>query len=146
MSTLATIFKNALRKALVEVREHSVEYHHITAPALIRDWEEVLACEDTTTAHYNKLTEAQQERLVALIEECSEVVHIGCKILRHGYKEYHPAVGPSVTNLDTLEEELGNLVLAYERMITNNDVNGNRIYNKKVERASKPFYMHHQEK
>ena len=38
-----------------------------------------------STNHFNKLTEAEQERLVILAEECSEVIQIVCKILRHGY-------------------------------------------------------------
>ena len=37
------------------------------------------------TEHFNKLTEAEQERLVILAEECAEVIQVVAKIQRHGF-------------------------------------------------------------
>lgn len=45
------------------------------------------------TDHFNQLTPAQAERLAILAEECSEVIQIIGKILRHGMDSRHPATG-----------------------------------------------------
>lgn len=45
------------------------------------------------TNHHNSLTEAQQERLVLVQEECSEVIQNICKVLRYGYNTTHPFTG-----------------------------------------------------
>ena len=71
---------------------------------------------------YNKLTPAEVERLALLIEECSEIQQIACKILRHGYDSYHPN-NPSVSNRQLLEEELGHYEVAVQLMVDNDDVN-----------------------
>ena len=44
------------------------------------------------TAHFNGLSESEQERLSILIEECGEVVQAACKILRHGYESFNQTV------------------------------------------------------
>lgn len=43
-------------------------------------------------------------------EECSEVVHIGCKITRHGLHNHHPV--SHTGNIDILIEELADLLIA----------------------------------
>ncbi len=57
------------------------------------------------TQSFNKLIPAQAERLTLLIEEASEIAHIGCKILRHGY-QYGHSKNPFKTNRQILEEKI----------------------------------------
>lgn len=58
---------------------------------------------------FNKLDPSQVERLAILIEECSEVQHIACKILRHGYDSHNPNDESKIPNKELLEIELGDL-------------------------------------
>lgn len=62
----------------------------------------------------NNLTPAQIERLAILIEECSEVQQIACKILRHGYDSKNPLIDDSLTNRQLLQNEMGDLLFAIE--------------------------------
>jgi len=96
------------------------------------------------TMHFNKLSEAEQERLAILIEECAEVVQVGCKILRHGYESDNNGKLPE-TNRQQLQRELGDLLHALDRMETAADVSGVELLKRKI---SKPAhiqpYLHHQ--
>lgn len=98
------------------------------------------------TTHFSALTEAEQERLVILIEECGEVIQSGCKILRHGYENYNPTTVDGETNRQSLEREIGDLMHAVERMEIAHDVSASVIVER---RHSKPQriekYLHHQE-
>ena len=98
-----------------------------------------------TTKHFNQLTEAEQERLVILVEECGEVIQAACKILRHGFASTNPTVPNSETNRQALERELGDLGHAVRRMEAAADVNPLVIT---ARAASKPErilpYLHHQ--
>lgn len=67
--------------------------------------------------HYNGLTPAQQERLVMLAEECTEVAHAVTKILRHGYDSCNPFSQDCETNQEHLFRELNDLA-AVITMIT----------------------------
>lgn len=100
---------------------------------------------NTVTQHFNQLTEAEQERLAILSEECAEVMHIACKILRHGYESWNPKTGDPETNRQALERELGDLFHAFDRMSRSGDINTSTVLNR---RASKPKhieqYLHHQ--
>lgn len=98
-----------------------------------------------STEHFNGLTEAEQERLVIIAEECGEVVQSTCKILRHGYESKNPKAHDSETNRQALERELGDVLHAIKRMTMAGDLTRERI----EERAeSKPShilpYLHHQ--
>ncbi len=98
------------------------------------------------TNHFNRLTEAEQERLAILIEECGEVIQIACKILRHGYESTNPMMDSDETNREALERELGDLGHAVRRMEKAHDINPLAITaraDSKPERI-KP-YLHHQE-
>lgn len=53
------------------------------------------------------LTDAQRERLVFLVEECSEVIKVCTKILRYGYDSFHP--DKIEDNLTLLHQEIGDL-------------------------------------
>ncbi len=98
------------------------------------------------TSHFSALTEAEQERLSILIEECGEVIQAGCKILRHGYESYNPKIPNSETNRQGLEREIGDLMHAIQRMEVSRDLSASEIVER---RNSKPFhikqYLHHQE-
>jgi len=73
-----------------------------------------------------KLTLAQNERLVILSEECAEVIQIINKIQRHGYDNYNPD-NPMQDNQFLLEKELGHVTHAIKTLIDNNDVRGDKI-------------------
>lgn len=80
---------------------------------------------------FNKLSDAEDERLAILSEECSEVIKAVCKIQRHGYESYNPTLETdeerSPTNRETLQRELGDLQLAIELMTFAGDVDANDI-------------------
>lgn len=73
------------------------------------------------------LTFDQEERLHLLAEECSEVIQICMKILRHGYESSNPLVENSLTNRQLLEKELGQTQLAYMIMRVNDDFDEDSI-------------------
>jgi hypothetical protein len=97
------------------------------------------------TNHFSNLTEAEQERLAILIEECSEVIHVGCKILRHGYKSNNKDK-MNETNRDALNREIGDLGHALDRMASANDIDDKAI-DVHIKTKSKHItqYLHHQE-
>jgi hypothetical protein len=93
--------------------------------------------------HFNQLDEGQQERLAVLIEECSEVIQAGTKILRHGYDSHHPFTGEN--NRIALEREIADLLHILKWMY-DVDISKVRITERLV--AGKPNaakYMHHQD-
>lgn len=96
--------------------------------------------------NYNKLTEAQTERLAILMEECGEVIQICGKILRHGYESYNPYDNTKTPNRKLLEKEIGDIVWITEFMTTNNDINAtNVIYAENQKDINIKQYLHHQE-
>lgn len=99
------------------------------------------------TNHFNGLTEAQQERLAILIEECSEVAQAGCKILRHGMESNNNGKR-RLTNLQHLQKELGDVFRCFTYMAKAGDINEEAVYDHAMsdeacERARR--YLHHQE-
>lgn len=97
------------------------------------------------TNHFNNLTEAEQERLSIVIEECGEVVQAACKILRHGYESHNPKVEDSESNREALERELGDLSHAILRMEEAEDISSSHILERREYKGDriKP-YLHHQ--
>ena len=71
---------------------------------------------------FSKLTPAEIERLVNVIEEAAEVQQIAAKVLRHGFESRHPFKPHARTNREELERELGNLGTAAELMVAAGDV------------------------
>jgi NTP pyrophosphatase (non-canonical NTP hydrolase) len=64
------------------------------------------------------LNDGQIERLSKLFEECAETVQIASKVLRFGFEtEYNGA-----TNLQRLEEEVGDILLAIQMMVDAGDI------------------------
>lgn len=98
----------------------------------------------STNVQFNELTPAEHERLSILIEECAEVIHIGGKILRHGYESTHPGGGPS--NRAILEEECGHVRYAMINLCNKGDLDKITIHSSasKKEITIKK-YLHHNE-
>lgn len=70
-------------------------------------------------SYENGLTTAQEERLTLLIEECAEVIQAASKIKRFGYFSNYNG---GITNLQSLQDELGDLRLITTVMIEKGDV------------------------
>lgn len=70
-----------------------------------------------------KVTDAELERLSILAEECSEVIQIVNKIIRHGYESYHPEDKDKTPNREHLERELGDLAFMVNFCAVNDDIN-----------------------
>ena len=93
---------------------------------------------------FNKLTEAEVERLVLLIEDCAEVQHIASKILRHGYESTDPTKNDSPTNRKLLEGELGDLEWSINFMKRVDDVFALQIIEHRARREFEVGkYLHH---
>lgn len=84
----------------------------------------------------NGLTEAQEERLHLLVEECSEVIKEAMKILRFGYASYHPN-DPLVTNLTLLQKELGDLEASITLMTVNDDIDHDIVFVESTKKYAK---------
>lgn len=94
--------------------------------------------------HFNQLTPAQAERLAILAEECGEVVQVVGKILRHGYRSYHPVSGEQ--NPDILLKECADVRAAITMLCDAGDIDKIMLPSliaDKLERVKK--YCHHQE-
>lgn len=92
----------------------------------------------------NKLTDAENERLAILSEECGEIIQVIGKIQRHGYASYHPN-NPDVINRRLLEREIGDLLANIDLMISRNDLNKTNINNSKdMKKINRPKYTHYQ--
>ena len=96
-----------------------------------------------TTHHFNSLTEAEQERLVILAEECAEVIHIISKILRHGYTSFNPDVEIGPNNRGLLEQELADLLLAYKQLDLHGDIDITNVSHQADRKARTNTYIHH---
>jgi hypothetical protein len=70
----------------------------------------------------SSLTEAQKERLVKLIEECSEIQKVACKILLWGYDSVNPYAPQDGTNLNQLQLEMGDYDAIFALMANNGDI------------------------
>lgn len=87
---------------------------------------------------FNNLTDAEQERLHILSEECGEVVQAIGKIGRHGYDSTHPAtpVSHDRNNRRDLEREIGDLMGALDIMIAEGDLDHVRISDARAKKVS----------
>ncbi len=98
-----------------------------------------------TDTRFNRLTDAQDERLSLLMEECAEVIQIAAKIKRHGYASHNPYDDPDLINRVLLQDEIGHVLHAIDRMTLAGDVGVRRINAAKVSKADRiARYLHHQ--
>ena len=96
------------------------------------------------TEHFNKLKPDELERLALLMEDCSEVIHIIGKIIRHGYESTDPTKDDNATNRYLLQEEIGQLLWAVDEMIRLDDVDkGSIIYIRQNRKKKVLEYLHH---
>lgn len=86
--------------------------------------------------HFNKLSNAELERLALLGEECGEVIQVIGKVIRHGYTDSHPKYGNKPTR-QMLEQEIADLFVIIELMIIEDDINDNQLYNCKMLKKNK---------
>lgn len=96
---------------------------------------------------FNKLTNAQAERLALLSEELGEAQRAIGKILRHGYESRNPLDFHSVTNRAALEHELGDIDAALCLMFRARDVSDAAVglaMDRKLDTVGK--WLHHQTK
>lgn len=94
---------------------------------------------------FNLLTPAEAERLAMLAEECGEVIQIIGKILRHGYKSFHPDAPNGPRNREMLMQELGDVNAILDRMEEAGDIQREPVLRYRLEKYHKlPRYAHHQ--
>jgi hypothetical protein len=91
------------------------------------------------------LTPAEAERLVHLVEECAEVQKIACKILRYGYKSYHPGLYMKTDNRRLLMDELADVMATLELMYANNDIEETIVRDIRDKIRKKESHMKHQQ-
>ena len=92
--------------------------------------------------YYNKLTPSECELIALLAEECSEVIQVCGKILRHGIDSCHPISGTN--NRSSLEKEIADVeviisLLSQSGMVDDEKVSSNRF----DKNMSLPKYLHH---
>ncbi|HEY1645292.1 MAG TPA: hypothetical protein VGF75_02805 [Candidatus Saccharimonadales bacterium] len=93
----------------------------------------------------NLLTKAQEERLIYLIEEGSEVIKAATKILRHGYRATNPLDQDHKGNKHDLESELADFSFAVRLLMKSKDVDANKIDLLALGREENPpKYFHYQ--
>ena len=86
--------------------------------------------------HFNKLSNAELERLACLAEECGEVIQMVNKTIRHGFDNSHPKYG-NKTCRELLEQEIADLFVIFELMNGNEDFDEDRLYECKMFKKSK---------
>ena len=98
-------------------------------------------------SHFNQLTAAEDERLALLLEELGESIHIIGKIQRHGYEGSNPNFPSSydLTNRKRLVEELGDVLVAIDFLLSNCDIDIADINDRcKVKRVKVWNFLHEQ--
>lgn len=95
---------------------------------------------------FNRLSPAEAERLALLSEELGEAQQAIGKILRHGYESYHPYGYKPGSNREQLEQELGDVLHAVDRLCAVGDLKRTAIVTASVSKAERVgAYLHHQE-
>lgn len=92
----------------------------------------------------NKLSDAEEERLAILGEECAEIVQLVGKIIRHGYESFHPA-NPELTNRMLLAKEIGHFLANLDLMTSRSDVDKHLIETSSdLKKLTRSKYTHYQ--
>ena len=92
---------------------------------------------------FNKLTDAEAERLAMLAEECAEVIQVVGKILRHGYDSYHPDDSSKTSNRQLLQKELDDVASIHRQLADDGIDMGTQVRMKRIW-DRKLRYTHHQ--
>lgn len=87
------------------------------------------------TDHFNGLTEAEDEALTLLEEECAEVIQAICKIKRHGRASCDPRTG--VNNTAALEKEVGDVLSAMDIAVREGLINRQWVEEARQEKIRK---------
>ena len=87
-----------------------------------RGWDAAEQWKPDFVDNYTILTAEKRERLEMLIEEASEVIKLGTKILRNGYDNHHPDEAEDETNRKKIGEEILDFFTVAERMIFHQDI------------------------
>ncbi len=66
------------------------------------------------------------QNLAILQEECNEIIHIGFKIRRFGFDNYHPK-NPNKTNIDLLTQEIGDMLAIIDILKANGTIDEEEI-------------------
>ena len=95
---------------------------------------------------FNKLTEAQAERLAVLTEELGEVLQAIGKIERHGYHSRNPLDLTSPTNQEALERELGDVTAAIGMLERARDIDARAVSLRAIVKTKNIIpWLHHYE-
>lgn len=78
---------------------------------------------------------AKAERLVLLMEEASEVIQDAAKIMRFSDTNFHPISG--VSNVESLEKEIGDVLAAIDLLVFAGDVDLDRIEDARKKKHTK---------
>jgi NTP pyrophosphatase (non-canonical NTP hydrolase) len=94
-------------------------------------------------SNFNRLTEAEEERLHLLGEELGETQRSIGKILRHGYESKNPFELDGLSNKENLEEELGHILNSICLLAYNNDISFPDLILSASKKSNKCFtYLH----
>lgn len=98
-------------------------------------------------AEHNNLTASQEELLLKLIEESSEVIKEACKTLHYGYESCNPFDPTRETNRDKIEKEIGDLMNIVELIQGQNDLSSENIRIRKESKKQEIYkWLLHQDK
>ena len=98
----------------------------------------------------NGLTQAQEERLAILMEECGEAIQAAAKVLRHGYESCNPLTDTMDTRTATdnrkdLQKECGDIYEAILMLCRANDIDDVEVNRRQAEKHEKiKRWLHHQ--
>ena len=97
-----------------------------------------------STEQFNELTPAEHERLSILFGECSEVIKVVSKIMRHGYENRGKDGGK--TNRELLQIELGDVKFAAQFMCDSGDLSEIKIEDEsRLKNLTIGAWLHHQD-
>jgi hypothetical protein len=97
------------------------------------------------THHFNRLNEAEHERLALLAEELALAIHAIGEVLCHGYESTDPLMPKGPTNRDWLEQGIAHVYVAARLMFDAGDIR--RVAcaeHESIKQESLHRYLHHQ--
>lgn len=101
---------------------------------------------DMNVANFNKLSPAETEALAILLEECSEIVQVCGKILRHGLDSDNNG-GLEMTNREHLCKEIADVEIAVMILVKHGFLRRERIEELTMAKVKKfrgqPNCLHH---